>query len=84
MFYSNSKRDEGRELKMQKKFLSYFLSFLMIMSIFTQNTQSLYAQEYDDSNQTVEVQSEEAANDTTNAVVDQSAQKNGGGHYSLI
>lgn len=68
---------------MQKKFLSYFLSFLMIMSIFTQNTQSLYAQEYDDSNQTVEVQSEEA-NDTTNAVVDQSAQKNGGGHYSLI
>lgn len=39
------------------------------MSIFTQNTQSLYAQEYDNSDQTVEVQSD-STTDTSKDVAD--------------
>ncbi len=76
---------KGETRKMKKKFLSYFLSFLMIMSIFSQNTQSLYALAYDESNQTVEVQSDENAADATKEVVDDSVQKNaGGGCHNLI
>lgn len=48
---------------MKKKFLSYFLSFLMVLSVFTQSSTSLYAQENTEKPMQSEVQEETIASE---------------------